>query len=156
MPAFGVALKLAKPANVPSFGARSGGDGSPASDGVRNARIMPVEGTAASSVPEVSLARSGAVSATRSCSIFHLNLSQPLGSSAAKAGPNNAGARETNRRVTVITPRMINPSLLHEDHSAPARRPRVGEGGNGEDQVLARGWSALTARGAILAERAAE
>src|ERR1700741_3708425 len=98
MPAFGAVLKLVKPANVPSFGARSGGDGSLASDGVRNARIMPVEGIAALSVPEASFARSAAVSAVRSWSIFHLNLSQPLGSSAAKAGPNKAGVRETRRK----------------------------------------------------------
>src|SRR5271168_2189082 len=86
MPALGVPLTLVNPANVPSFGARSGGVGNLASPGASNASVMPVEGSAASSLPEASLARSGAVSAARSRSIGHLNLSQPLGSSAACAG----------------------------------------------------------------------
>src|SRR5579871_962413 len=86
MPAFGVAFTLAKPAKVPSFGARSGGEGNLASAGVISASVTPVAGRALSSAPEASLARSGAVSAARSRSIGHLNLSQPLGSSAAHAG----------------------------------------------------------------------
>src|ERR1700692_323090 len=80
MPAFGALLKLAKPAKVPSFGARSGGEGSFASAGVCKASVIPVDGSAASSPPEASLMRSGAVSAAPSRSMFHLNLSQPLGS----------------------------------------------------------------------------
>jgi hypothetical protein len=65
---------------------------------------MPVEGNAASSPPEASLTRSGAVSAARSRSMLHLNLSQPLGSSAALAG---AAASKTSAMNK--DPRMINP-----------------------------------------------
>src|SRR4051794_24067420 len=46
---------------------------------------MADDGRAACSLPDASLTRSGAVSAARSRSIGHLNLSQPLGSSAARA-----------------------------------------------------------------------
>ena len=53
---------------------------------VCRASVIPVDGKAASSPPDASLMRSGAVSAARSCSMCHLNLSQPLGSSAAQAG----------------------------------------------------------------------
>src|SRR3954470_5073536 len=90
---------LAKPAKVPSLGARSGGVGSLASAGATSASVTPVDGKFASSPPEMSLARSGAVSAARSRSIGHLNLSQPLGSSAAHAGaaPNSISARRAAR-----------------------------------------------------------
>src|SRR5450756_922347 len=80
MPAFGALLKLTNPAKVPSFGARSGGEGNLASAGARKASAIPVDGRAASSPPDASLMRSGAVSALRSRSMGHLNLSQPLGS----------------------------------------------------------------------------
>src|ERR1700736_3094788 len=83
MPALGAALKLANPAIVPSFAARSGGEGNFASAGVTSDSVMPVDGVAATSLPELSLTRSGAVNPARSWSIGHLNLSQPLGSSAA-------------------------------------------------------------------------
>jgi hypothetical protein len=49
------------------------------------ANVMPEEGKVACSFPERSSIRSGAVSAARSRSITHLNLSQPLGSSAANS-----------------------------------------------------------------------
>src|SRR5581483_2044553 len=83
MPALGVALKLANPAVMPSLGARSGGEGNFASLGATNDSVMPVDGIAATSLPELSLSRSRAVSTARSRSTGHLNLSQPLGSSAA-------------------------------------------------------------------------
>ena len=56
--------------------------------------ITACGGRAAISAPDASLRRSGAVSAARSRSIGHLNLSQPLGSSAPQAGeaPSNAHA----------------------------------------------------------------
>src|ERR1700712_202536 len=94
---------LVKPAKVPSLGARSGGVGNLASAGATNASVTPVDGKLASSPPEVSLARSGAVSAARSRSIGHLNLSQPLGSSAAHAGaaPNSTRARRKAVRMSV-------------------------------------------------------
>src|SRR6185369_11079055 len=94
---------LAKPANVPSLGARSGGIGSLASAGLRRARITACAGRAVSSAPEASLRRSGAVSAARSRSIPHLNLSQPLGSSAAQAGaaPSSASATRSEVRMSV-------------------------------------------------------
>src|ERR1700716_2795695 len=94
MPALGAALMLANPAKVPSLGARSGGEGSLASAGARSASVTPVGGKAASSLPDVSFVRSGAVSTARSRSIGHLNLSQPLGSSAAhaEAVPSNTNA----------------------------------------------------------------
>src|ERR1700746_2861429 len=104
MPAFAL-LKLMNPAKVPSFGARSGGVGSLASAGVVRLSVMPVDGTAARSAAEASLTRSGAVSAARSWSIFHLNLSQPLGSSAAQAGtaPSNTNAMERGGRVAIYS-----------------------------------------------------
>src|ERR1700737_4651777 len=86
MPALGAPLKLANPAIVPSLGARSGGEGSLASAGDTSDSVMPVDGIAASSPPDISVTRSGAVSIARSWSIGHLNLSQPLGSSAAQTG----------------------------------------------------------------------
>src|SRR5258705_6417399 len=94
---------LAKPANVPSLGARSGGVGSLASAGLRRARVTACEGRAASSAPDASVMRSGAISAARSRSIPHLNLSQPLGSSAAQAGaaPSNASATRSEIRMSV-------------------------------------------------------
>src|SRR3981081_4103597 len=61
-PAFGAFLKFAKPANVPSLGARSGGEGNFASPGMTKAIVIPVEGSALSSPPDTSLMRSGAVS----------------------------------------------------------------------------------------------
>src|ERR1700733_15001509 len=108
-------LKLMKPAKVPSFGARSGGVGSLASAGVVRLSVMPVDGTAASSVPEASLTRSGAVSAARSWSIFHLNLSQPLGSSAAQAGtaPSNTKAMRSGARMLVYSNHNVR--SLHDD-----------------------------------------
>src|SRR5438270_3237925 len=98
---------LAKPANVPSFGARSGGEGSLASPGVVSASVIPVDGSTARSLPEASRARSGAVSAARSRSIGHLNLSQPLGSSAA-----HAGAARSSSNATRTGARMS----IHRDH----------------------------------------
>src|SRR6476646_10194392 len=94
---------LAKPAKVPSLGARSGGDGSLASAGATSASVTPADGSEASSPPDASLARSGAVSAARSRSIGHLNLSQPLGSSAAHAGaaPSNSSATSNEVRISV-------------------------------------------------------
>src|SRR6476620_6423770 len=86
VPACGGSLKVAKPANVPSLGARSGGVGRAATPAVRKPSLMPFDGNAASSPPDTSLIWSGAVNAARSRSIGHLNLSQPLGSSAAHAG----------------------------------------------------------------------
>src|SRR5262245_44168454 len=93
---------LVKPAKVPSFGARSGGVGSFASWGATSARVMAEAGRAACSAPEASLARSGAVSAARSRSIGHLNLSQPLGSSAARAelALIRVAARKTRTRMS--------------------------------------------------------
>src|SRR3954470_21971164 len=92
---------LAKPAKVPSLGARSGGVGNLASAGARKASVTPVDGKAVSSLPDVILARSGAVSAARSRSIGHLNLSQPLGSSAAKAelAPSDSAVRKARMRM---------------------------------------------------------
>src|ERR1700722_1151512 len=107
MPAFGALLKLAKPAKVLSFGARSGGVGSFASAGACKPSVIPVDGRAASSPPEASLMRSGAVSAARSCSIGHLNLSQPLGSSAAKAGAVASRTNPTSRSARIS---------IHRDH----------------------------------------
>src|SRR5580692_1472064 len=103
MPAFGAVLILVKPAKVPSLGARSGGEGSLASAGVCRPSVIPVDGRAASSPPEATLMRSGAVSAARSCSIGHLNLSQPLGSSAARAGavPSNTSATSKDARISI-------------------------------------------------------
>src|SRR6476469_133269 len=94
---------LAKPAKVPSLGARSGGVGNLASAGARKASVTPVDGKTVSSPPDASLARSGAVSAARSRSIGHLNLSQPLGSSAAQAGatPNSNNATSSDVRMSV-------------------------------------------------------
>ena len=46
---------LAKPAKVPSLGARSGGVGNLASAGARKASVTPVDGKAASSAPDASL-----------------------------------------------------------------------------------------------------
>src|ERR1700761_8382300 len=114
MPAFAL-LKLMNPAKVPSFGARSGGVGSLASAGVVRLSVMPVDGTAASSAPEASLTRSGAVSAARSWSIFHLNLSQPLGSSAAQAGtaPSNTNAMKSGARMLVYSNHNV--GSLHDD-----------------------------------------
>src|SRR3981081_109378 len=103
-PALGAVLKLVNPAKLPSFGARSGGVGSLASAGVTKASVIPLDGNAASSLPELNLARSGAVSAARSRSIGHLNLSQPLGSSAAQAG-----AAQSISNATMNILRMINP-----------------------------------------------
>src|SRR5580698_1457397 len=107
MPAFDALLKFAKPAKVPSFGARSGGIGNLASAGVCNASVTPVDGGAASSPPEASLMRSGAVSAARSCSIGHLNLSQPLGSSAANAGAVVSRTKAMNKGARIS---------IHRDH----------------------------------------
>src|SRR5262249_41266124 len=73
------------------------------SAGLRKARITACEGRAAISAPEASFARSAAVSAARSRSIGHLNLSQPLGSSAAHAGaaPSNANATRSEMPMSV-------------------------------------------------------
>src|SRR5437764_15268430 len=98
---------LAKPANVPSFGARSGGEGSLASADAVSASVIPCDGRAASSAPDASWVRSGAVSAARSRSTGHLNLSQPLGSSAA-----NAGAVVSSSNTTRTGVRMS----IHRDH----------------------------------------
>src|SRR5487761_1967534 len=106
VPAFGGALKLAKPAKVPSFGARSGGKGSLASVGALKASVIPLDGRAASSPPETSLTRSGAVSAERSRSMFHLNLSQPLGSSAARAGTAASSANAIRRGARMMVPTL--------------------------------------------------
>src|ERR1700679_2821565 len=104
MPGFDAFLKFANPAKVPSFGARSGGVGSLASAGASNPSVMPGGGGAASSPPDASLMRSGAVNAARSRSIGHLNLSQPLGSSAAHAGavPSNTSAKSKGVRMIQI------------------------------------------------------
>src|SRR5215475_5551805 len=104
MPAFGTALTLAKPANVPSFGARSGGEGSLASAGGTSASVTADPGNAAGSLPDASLTRSGAVSAARSRLIGHLNLSQPLGSSAAKAGEALSKVSTTNSEARILSP----------------------------------------------------
>src|SRR6202011_5098008 len=103
MPALGAALKLANPAIVPSFAALSGGEGNFASAGVTSDSVMPVDGIAATSLPELSLTRSGAVNTARSWSIGHLNLSQPLGSSAAHTGaaPRASTATSRNFRMSV-------------------------------------------------------
>src|SRR3984885_15372996 len=108
-------LTLMKPAKVPSFGARSGGVGSLASAGAVRLTVMPVDGTAASSAPEASLTRSGEVSAARSWSIFHLNLSQPLGSSAAHAGtaPSNTRAMRSGARILVYSNHNV--GSFHDD-----------------------------------------
>jgi len=94
-------LKLAKPAKVPSFGARSGGEGSFASLGATSASVIPLAGSAASSVPDINLARAGEVSAARSRSIGHLNLSQPLGSFAARAGAVPSSYHATSRVLRI-------------------------------------------------------
>src|SRR6478736_564447 len=96
-------MTLTKPAKVPSFGERSGGVGSLASAGATKASVTPFPGNAGSSTPEARLVRSGAVSAARSRSIGHLNLSQPLGSSAARAGavPSNSNAITRGLRISV-------------------------------------------------------
>src|SRR5258708_13158322 len=104
MPAFGGFGKRAKPANVPSFGARSGGEGRAASLGGRNASSIAVGADAAISAPDMSLGRSGAVSAARSRSIGHLNLSQPLGSSAAHAGTDPSSANAMTRAPPMSHP----------------------------------------------------
>ena len=88
------------------LGARSGGVGSLASAGATRAIVTPVDGMALSSLPERSFVRSGAVSAARAWSIFHLNLSQPLGSSAAQA---EVDASKANTRRAEL--RIINPPL---------------------------------------------
>src|SRR6478609_5553260 len=90
-----------KPAKVPSFGARSGGVGSFASAGATSASVMAAGGNAACSLPEASLARPGAVSAARSLWMGHLNLSQPLGSSAARAelAPSESAVRKARMRM---------------------------------------------------------
>src|SRR5581483_8518250 len=106
MPAFGAPLKLANPAIVPSLGARSGGDGSFASAGDTSDSVTPVDGIAARSPPEASVTRLGAANAARSRSIGHLNLSQPLGSSAAHAGV--ATASNATSKIARIS--------IHRDH----------------------------------------
>src|SRR6267378_3086575 len=97
-------LNTANPEKVLAAGLRSGGEGSLASTGVLKPSVIPVDGSALSSLPDASLMRSGAISAARSRSIGHLNLSQPLGSSAAhaEAVPSNASAMMRGAR-------MINP-----------------------------------------------
>src|ERR1700743_3408833 len=107
MPAFGAALKSAKPAIVPSFGARSGGVGNFASAGDTNESVTPLDGIAATLPPEASVIRSGAVSAARSRSIGHLNLSQPLGSSAAQTGAAAKASNATSRNLRIS---------IHRDH----------------------------------------
>src|SRR5215475_4105543 len=97
MPAFGAPLKFANPAIVPSLGARSGGEGNFASAGDTSDSVTPVDGIAASSPPDISVTRSGAVSTLRASSIDHLNLSQPLGSSAAHAGAEAKASNATSR-----------------------------------------------------------
>src|ERR1700722_154525 len=59
MPAFGALLKLAKPAKVLSFGARSGGVGSFASAGACKPSVIPVDGRGARSPPAASLMGAG-------------------------------------------------------------------------------------------------
>ena len=120
LPALGAFLMLAKPAKVPSLGARSGGVGSLASAGVASARVTPLDGNAASAPPDVSLARSGAVSAARSRSIGHLNLSQPLGSSAAQAGaaPSNSNAMRKGARMSVHRDHDVGGLYNHRDFTA--------------------------------------
>src|SRR5882672_9602313 len=119
-PALGAVLMLAKPAKVPSLGARSGGIGSLASVGLRRARITACEGRAASSAPDASVRRSGAVSAARSRSIPHLNLSQPLGSSAAQAGAAPSNASVTRSDVRMSVDRNHDVGSFHHDSRLPA------------------------------------
>src|SRR5262249_39572623 len=92
---------------VPSLGARSGGEGNLASAGDTSDNVTPVDGIAASSPPDISVTRSGAVSTARSWSIGHLNLSQPLGSSPAHTG---AAAKASNAKARSL--RMS----VHRDH----------------------------------------
>src|SRR6478609_946158 len=112
---------LAKPAKVPSLGARSGGVGNLASAGARKASVTPVDGKAVSSPPDASLERSGAVSAARSRSIGHLNLSQPLGSSAAKAGALKSRANATINGVRMSIDRDHDVGGLDYDGDFAAR-----------------------------------
>jgi hypothetical protein len=84
--ALGGFLKRMKPASV-LFGARSGGIGSSASAGGTSKSVLPLDGIAASSLPEASRSRSRAVSAARSRSIGHLNFrSAPALTRAARRG----------------------------------------------------------------------
>src|ERR1700753_1850813 len=99
MPAFGAPLKFANPAIVPSLGARSGGEGNFASAGDTSDSVMPVDGTAATLPPDASVMRSGAVNPARSWSIGHLNLSQPLGSSAAHTGAAATVSKATSKSL---------------------------------------------------------
>src|SRR3954449_4589624 len=106
-----------KPANVPSFGARSGGVGSFASADATSPSAMADDGNAACSLPDAILTPSGAVSAARSRSIDHLNLSQPLGSSAAKAGtiPSNSNPSSKGMRISVHRDHHIGRLDHHRD-----------------------------------------
>src|ERR1700759_3263285 len=115
MPAFGAALKVANPAIVPSFGVRSGGEGNFASLGATSDSVMPVAGIAATSLPELSFTRSGAVSTARSWSIFHLNLSQPLGSSAARTGAAAKASSATSNSLRMSVHRNHDIRSLDDD-----------------------------------------
>src|SRR5436305_12362960 len=115
MPALGALLNVAKPAKVPSFGARSGGTGSLTSPGRVKVSVIPVDGTEGSSAPEASVMRSGAVSAARSRSIPHLNLSQPLGSSAVQAGAAPSSASATRSEVRMSVDRNHDVGSFHHD-----------------------------------------
>ena len=59
---------------------------------------------AALTAPDRVKLASGAVSAARSCSIGHLNLSQPLGSSAAHAGAVPSKTKARSRGARIINP----------------------------------------------------
>src|SRR5437879_1422542 len=145
---------LAKPAKVPSLGARSGGVGSLASAGLCRARVSACAGRAASSAPDTSLRRSGAVSAARSRSIPHLNLSQPLGSSAAQAGaaPSSASATRSEMRMSVDRNHDVG-SFHHDSRLAAGLDAEVVDrlvGDGGGDDLAASDIDADMRRGCAL------
>ena len=94
-------LNIANPEKVLAAGLRSGVVGRLASAAGRKLTIAATGSAGFKSSLEAILGRSGALRAARSRSIGHLNLSQPLGSSAADAGiaPNKTSAISKGARI---------------------------------------------------------
>src|ERR1700738_4590337 len=97
-------LHNAKPEKVLAAGMRSGVVGKLASAAGRKLTIAATGSAGFKSSPAEILSRSGAVSAARSGSIGHLNLSQPVGSSAAHAEVAPSSANEKSKAARIINP----------------------------------------------------
>src|SRR5258708_3466778 len=104
LPGGSALLNTVKPEKVLAAGLRSGVVGRLASAARRRLMVAAAGSAGFKSSPDTISSRSGAVSAARSRSIGHLNLSQPLGSSAAEAGIAPSRTNAISKAVRMLSP----------------------------------------------------